>query len=100
MLPEKVRAYSDRGEGMGSSDGGGRRMVKPSEHIDAILSGELRPEDTPPAIQSWLQFICYRIAVDLQSLTREQQRERARQYPDAVLEIIRAWYRVAQKKGA
>ena len=75
-------------------------MVKPSEYLTAILSGELHPADTPAAIQSWLQFICYRIAVDLQSLTREQQRERAREYPDAVLDIIRTWYKVAQKKPA
>lgn len=71
--------------------------TKPSEHLTAILSGDLHPEDAPPAIQSWLQFVCYRIAVELVGLPREQQRERAREYPDAVLEIIRGWYRVAQK---
>jgi hypothetical protein len=74
--------------------------TKPSEYLTAILSGELHPSDTPPAIQSWLQFICYRIAVDMQGQPREQQRERAREYPDAVLEIVRKWYQVAQKKGA
>ena len=72
-------------------------MAKPSEWMNDIMAGKVEPADAPPAIQSWLQFVCYRIAVDLQSLTREQQRERARKYPDAVLEIIRAWYRVAQK---
>ena len=74
--------------------------TKPSEYLTAILSGELHPSEAPPAIQSWLQFACYRIAVDMQGLPREQQRERAREYPDAVLEIVRKWYQVAQKKGA
>lgn len=70
---------------------------KPSEHLTAILSGDLHPDSAPSAIQSWLQFICYRTAVDLIGLSREQQRERVSEYPEAVVEIVRKWYRVAQK---
>lgn len=72
-------------------------MAKPSEWVNDIMAGKVDPADTPPAIQSWLQFICYRIAVDLQGLPRSKQRERAREYPGAVLEIIRTWYKVTQK---
>ena len=72
-------------------------MAKPSEWMNDIMAGKVDPTDTPSAIQSWLQFVCYRIAVDMQDLPRALQRERAREYPDAVLEIIRSWYRVAQK---
>lgn len=72
-------------------------MAKPSEWMNDIMAGKVKPADAPPAIQSWLQFICYRIAMDLVRLPRKEQRERARDYTDDVLEIIRAWYRVAQK---
>lgn len=75
----------------------GSLPTSPSEQMNMILAGTLHPDKASPAVRSWLQFVCYRIAVDLQSLTRQQQRERARQYPEAVLEIIRAWYKVAQK---
>lgn len=66
--------------------------TKPSEYLNAILSGELHPAEATPAIQSWLEFVCYRIAIDLYELPEPEQRERAKAYPEPVLEITRKWY--------
>lgn len=68
--------------------------TRPSEYLTAILSGELHPAESPPAIQSWLQFVCYRIAIDLYELPEPEQRERSKSYPEPVLEIARRWYAV------
>lgn len=66
---------------------------RPSEALNAIMAGELHPQDAPQPVQSWLTLRCFQIATQLQAMPARQQKAAAAEYPSAVVDIIREQYK-------
>lgn len=72
-------------------------VVRPSEQLRRVLSGEIEMESAPAAIQSWARFEIYRGAAHVLALPDKKARQAALQKvpplirPHVESEVLRLW---------
>lgn len=75
-------------------------MVRPSQQIAAIISGDIELTQASPAVQSWARFLAYREACRLMGLSAAGQKHEAMLMSEPWRDIVRAEFiRVREMRG-